>query len=159
GARDATARHPDRRGGDPGRRHPAETGLPAAARDRSGRAVAREDRRDPGTARAAGAELTPSRRSTSMDLGLKGKSAIVAAASRGLGRAAARGLAGEGARVAICARSADELAKTADAIRAATGAEVLAVPTDVLKPEAISNLINRTVAAFGGVDILVTNAG
>src|SRR5215472_10792278 len=94
-----------------------------------------------------------------MDLGLKGKSAIVAAASRGLGRAAARGLAGEGARVAICARSADELAKTADAIRAETGAEVLAVPTDVLKPEAISNLVSRTVAAFGGVDILVTNAG
>jgi 3-oxoacyl-[acyl-carrier protein] reductase len=94
-----------------------------------------------------------------MDLGLKGKSAIVAAASRGLGRAAARGLAGEGARVAICARSEDELAKTADAIRADTGAEVLAVPTDVLKPEAISNLVSRTVAAFGGVDILVTNAG
>ncbi|HEV8673447.1 MAG TPA: SDR family oxidoreductase [Methylomirabilota bacterium] len=94
-----------------------------------------------------------------MDLGLKGKAAIVAAASKGLGRAAARGLAAEGARVAICARSADELKKTADAIHAETGAEVLAVPTDVLKPEAIRNLVGHAVEAFGGVDILVTNAG
>ena len=94
-----------------------------------------------------------------MELGLRGKAAIVAAASKGLGRACARGLAAEGVRVAICARSADELARTADAIRAETGAEVLAVPTDVRKPEEIRVLVARTADAFGGVDILVTNAG
>ncbi len=94
-----------------------------------------------------------------MDLGLQGKAAIVAAASKGIGRACARGLAAEGARVAICARSADELRRTADAIRAETGAEVLAIPTDVVKPEEIRALVARTAEAFGGVDILVTNAG
>jgi 3-oxoacyl-[acyl-carrier protein] reductase len=94
-----------------------------------------------------------------MDLGLKGKAAIVAAASKGIGRACARGLAAEGARVAICARSADELGKTAEAIRAETSAEVLALPTDVRKPDEIRALVARAVDAFGGVDILVTNAG
>lgn len=94
-----------------------------------------------------------------MDLGLKGKAAIVAAASKGIGRACARGLAAEGARVAICARSADELRKTGEAIRAETGAEVLPIPADVRKPEDVRGLVQRTVEAFGGVDILVTNAG
>ena len=94
-----------------------------------------------------------------MDLGLKGKAAIVAAASKGIGRACARGLAAEGARVVICARSADGLRKTADAIHAETGAEVLAIPTDVVKPEEIRALVARTAEAFGGVDVLVTNAG
>jgi 3-oxoacyl-[acyl-carrier protein] reductase len=94
-----------------------------------------------------------------MELGLAGKAAIVAAASKGIGRACARGLAAEGARVVICARSADELDQTAAAIRAETGADVLAVPTDVRKPEEIQALVARTVQAFGGVDVLVTNAG
>jgi len=94
-----------------------------------------------------------------MDLGLKGKAVIVAAASKGIGRACARGLAAEGARVAICARSADELSRTAEAIHAETGAEVLALPTDVRKPDEIRALVARTVEAFGGVDVLVANAG
>lgn len=94
-----------------------------------------------------------------MDLGLKGRAAIVAAASKGIGRACARGLAAEGARVAICARSADELAKTGGDIRAETGAEVLAIPADVRKAEDIHAVVSRTVEAFGRVDVLVTNAG
>ena len=94
-----------------------------------------------------------------MDLGLKGKVAIVAAASKGMGRASARGLAAEGARVAICSRSVDDLRNTAEAIRAETGAEVLAIPTDVGKPDEIRTLVARTMEAFGGVDILVTNSG
>jgi 3-oxoacyl-[acyl-carrier protein] reductase len=94
-----------------------------------------------------------------MELGLKGRTAIVAAASKGLGRAAARGLAAEGARVAMCARSADELTRAADAIHGETGAEVLAIPADLRKPDDVRALVARTVEAFGGVEILVTNAG
>jgi 3-oxoacyl-[acyl-carrier protein] reductase len=94
-----------------------------------------------------------------MDLGLRGKAALVAAASKGIGRACARGLAAEGVRVAVCARSGEELAKTAEAIRAETGGEVLAVPADVRRLEEIQALVSRAVEAFGGVDILVTNAG
>lgn len=93
-----------------------------------------------------------------MDLGLGGKAALVAAASKGMGRACARGLAAEGVRVAICARSVDELRRTADAIRDETGAEVLAIPADVRRPEEIRALVEGTVQAFGGVDVLVTNA-
>jgi len=94
-----------------------------------------------------------------MDLGLKGRAALVAGASKGIGRACARALAGEGARVAICARSADELGRTAEAIRAETGGEVLAIPADVREPAEVRALVARTVQAFGTLEILVTNAG
>lgn len=94
-----------------------------------------------------------------MDLGLGGRPAIVAGGSKGMGRACARALAAEGARVTICARSADELGKTAEAIRAETGTDVLAVPADVRKPEDVRAVVARAVEAFGGVDVLVTNAG
>lgn len=94
-----------------------------------------------------------------MDLQLAGRVAMIAASSKGLGRACALGLAREGARVSICARSAEELEATADQIRAETGAEVLAVPTDLTDAAQIQRWADRTIAAFGGVDILVTNAG
>jgi 3-oxoacyl-[acyl-carrier protein] reductase len=94
-----------------------------------------------------------------MDLGLAHKVAIVAAASRGIGRASAGALAREGARVAICARSPAELEAAAAAIRAEGGSEVLAVPADVTSAEDVRRLVARTVEGFGGVDILVTNAG
>jgi len=94
-----------------------------------------------------------------VDLGLRGKAALVTAASRGLGRACARGLAAEGCRVAICARSAPELREAAEAIRAETGAEVLAIPADVRRPEEIRALVGQATEAFGGLEILVTNAG
>lgn len=94
-----------------------------------------------------------------MDLQLEGKVAMVAAASKGMGRACALGLAREGVRVSICARNGDELARTAREIEQQTGAEVLAVPTDVTVPAQIQAWVDQTIQRFGGVDILVTNAG
>lgn len=94
-----------------------------------------------------------------MDLGLQGKVALVAASSRGLGRAAAAELAREGAKVALCARNEEELQATAEAIRRETGAEVLAVPADLTRAEDIQRLVAQVEAHFGRVDILVTNAG
>lgn len=93
-----------------------------------------------------------------MDLGLQGKVALVTAASKGLGKATALQFAREGAQVALCARS--ELADQAAAdIRRETGADVLALRADVTRPEDIERAIDATVGKFGGLDILVTNAG
>jgi 3-oxoacyl-[acyl-carrier protein] reductase len=94
-----------------------------------------------------------------MDLELGGKVAMVAAASKGMGRASAMGFAREGARVSICARSADELENTARQIADETGGDVLAVPVDVTQARDIDTWVSRTLERFGGVDILVTNAG
>lgn len=94
-----------------------------------------------------------------MDFGLKGKVAIVAAASKGLGRAVALELASEGARVAICSRNLDGIRKTAEFIRAETGSEVYFERADVIKPEEIRAFIGNVVNHFGNVHILVTNAG
>ncbi len=94
-----------------------------------------------------------------MDLGLSGRVALVAAASRGLGRATAERLAREGMRVAICARNEELLRRAAEEIQAATGAEVLAVPADVSKPEDVERLVSQTRERFGRLDVLVTNAG
>ncbi|HVB37067.1 MAG TPA: SDR family oxidoreductase [Vicinamibacterales bacterium] len=94
-----------------------------------------------------------------MQTDLQGKIALVCAASKGLGRAAARSLAGEGCRVAVCARHADELARVAAAIAAETGAEVLPVVADVTKRADVARLVETAVRHFGGLDILVTNAG
>lgn len=93
-----------------------------------------------------------------MDLGLKGKVALVTAASRGLGKAAATALAQEGARVAICARS-DQLEITAKEIENKTGAEVLAVRADLSKEQQIETLVERTLTRFNQIDILILNAG
>jgi len=93
-----------------------------------------------------------------MDLGLSGKVALVAAASRGLGRAVAEELAREGARVVVCARGADALREASDAIRA-TGATVVDVVADLSTAEGIAAVTGRALAEFGRVDILVTNTG
>src|SRR6266481_3707314 len=69
-----------------------------------------------------------------MDLGLKGRVALVTAASKGMGRACALGLAAEGARVAMCARNEGDLKTAVDEVKAATKAEVLGVAADVTKP-------------------------
>lgn len=94
-----------------------------------------------------------------MNLGLKGRVAIVTAASSGLGKATAMELAAEGAYVVINARREDELGKTADEIRSATGAEVLAIAGDVTNEAHIRELVLETANKFGSVDILVANAG
>lgn len=94
-----------------------------------------------------------------MDLGLTGKVAIVAAASKGMGKATAMGLAAEGARVTMCARTEADLIVAATEIREKTKAEVLALPADVTRLADIQRVVAKTVEAFGGVDILVANAG
>ena len=94
-----------------------------------------------------------------MDLGIRGKVAIVAAASKGLGRATAHELAAEGARLVICARTADVLASTRDQIESATGAEIHAVEADLSTLEGIDRVAGAAERTFGQVDILVNNAG
>ena len=94
-----------------------------------------------------------------MELGLKGKVAFVAAASKGLGFATALGLAKEGAKVAICSRTEADIKAAAETIRAQTGAEVLPLVVDVTDAEAIEKAIQETVAHFGGLQIIVPNSG
>lgn len=94
-----------------------------------------------------------------MDLGLTGKVALVAAASRGLGRAVAEELAREGMNLLICARGAEALQETARAIRAATGVHVIDVVADVSVLADIARLSALAQAEFGRVDVLVTNGG
>lgn len=94
-----------------------------------------------------------------MNLGIKGKIALVAASSRGLGKAAAMELAREGARVVITARGKETLEETAEEIRQATGSQVLAVTADVSVQEDIERLFRTVESELGEVDILVNNAG
>lgn len=94
-----------------------------------------------------------------MNLGLQDKVAIVLAASKGLGRASAEALAAEGARVVIGSRNSEQLAQTARDIHEKTGSAVLAVPTDVTKPDDLEAIVEATVREFGRIDILVNNAG
>jgi 3-oxoacyl-[acyl-carrier protein] reductase len=93
-----------------------------------------------------------------MDLGLKDQVALVAAASRGLGKAAALALAQEGAKVSICARR-DDLERTAKEIEKQTGAEILSIRADVTQPKDIQNLVTKTLERFQKIDILIINAG
>jgi 3-oxoacyl-[acyl-carrier protein] reductase len=94
-----------------------------------------------------------------VDLGLKGKVALVGAASKGLGKASALALAREGARVTICARTEADLHAAAQEIRDETGAEVLAVPADLTSAAGIRSVVAATAERFGGVDVLVNNSG
>jgi 3-oxoacyl-[acyl-carrier protein] reductase len=94
-----------------------------------------------------------------MDLGLANKVALVAAASRGLGRAVAEELAAEGASLVLCARDGRVLAETAAAIAEKSGAHVLAVPADVTVIDDLKHLVEAGNERFGRIDILVTNAG
>ncbi len=94
-----------------------------------------------------------------MDLGLAGQPALVAAAGKGIGRAVAEGLAREGARVALFARTEADVRRAAEEIGAATGAELLPLSGDVARAEDVRRLVDETVTRFGGLRILVTNAG
>jgi 3-oxoacyl-[acyl-carrier protein] reductase len=94
-----------------------------------------------------------------MDFGLSGRTAIVAAASKGLGRAVAEELAKEGCNVAICARTAADLERTASEIEKASGRQVFWRAIDVRKQEAVRAFVADVESRFGRVDICVTNAG
>ena len=94
-----------------------------------------------------------------MDLGLKRRIALVAASSRGLGRAVAEELAAEGAALVLCSRNADTINQTASEIATATGADILALPCDVSKADDVARLVQSGIARFGRVDVLVTNGG
>ncbi|HEY0546229.1 MAG TPA: SDR family oxidoreductase [Pyrinomonadaceae bacterium] len=88
----------------------------------------------------------------------KGKTVLITGGSRGLGLVMAREFAREGARVAICARDAEELERARADLKS-RGASVLAVPCDVTKREQVSELVKIVSERFGGVDVLVNNAG
>lgn len=94
-----------------------------------------------------------------MELKLEGKVALVAAASKGIGKAIAMGLAREGARLSICARHKTTLLKTESEIRIATGAEIISIVADVTKTGDIGKFVSQSLKRYERIDILVTNAG
>ena len=94
-----------------------------------------------------------------MDLGLKGRVAIVVAASKGLGRAVAAELGREGAQVAICARNAADVERTASSIRETTGNAIFWQALDVTDAARVQQFVDAVEKRFGRVDICVTNAG
>ena len=94
-----------------------------------------------------------------MDFQLKGKIALVAAASKGLGRAVAEELAAEGASLVLCARGEEALQQTRAALEAAHGVPVLAVAADLSTVAGVARVTQAAFERFGRVDILVTNTG
>jgi 3-oxoacyl-[acyl-carrier protein] reductase len=94
-----------------------------------------------------------------MDMGLQGKVVVVTGGSSGIGRAAAHLFAQEGARVVIASRTAERLDDAATQLRTQTGAEVQPVVCDIRDPDSIDAMLQRTAALFGGIDIVVNNAG
>lgn len=94
-----------------------------------------------------------------MQFGLAGKVALVTAASKGLGRASALGLAREGCDLAICSRDEAAIQAVAEEIRQQTGRKVLALTADVSRAADVERLMAATMETYGGVDILVSNTG
>src|SRR5215211_430042 len=95
-----------------------------------------------------------------MELNISGRVAMVAAASKGIGKAVALGLAEEGCRVSICGRNPETLEEARRDIESYIGpTDVFALPADVSNPEDLQQWFNKTVDRFGTVDILVTNTG
>jgi NAD(P)-dependent dehydrogenase (short-subunit alcohol dehydrogenase family) len=94
-----------------------------------------------------------------MDLGLKDKVALVTGGSKGIGKAVARGLAEEGARVTICARTQNELDAAVGELAKATGGDIFAVTGDLTNEAGVQRIVDLTVKKFGRIDILVNNAG
>ena len=94
-----------------------------------------------------------------MDFGIRGKKALVTGASQGVGLAVAKGLAAEGVKLAICARSKERLNLIAAQIEQNSGHKAVALPGDLAKEGFPASLVVETAKALGGLDILVTNAG
>jgi 3-oxoacyl-[acyl-carrier protein] reductase len=94
-----------------------------------------------------------------LDLGIRGKVALVSASSRGLGRAIAEELAAEGADLVVCARGEEALTRTAEDIRQRSAVQVVDVVADVSDPAGLSRVVAAAYKNFGRVDILVTNSG
>jgi 3-oxoacyl-[acyl-carrier protein] reductase len=94
-----------------------------------------------------------------MDLGLKGKVALIAGASQGIGRATAESFAAEGCRLAICSRTAEAVESAAEEIRNTHGVEVFAQALDVRDAKAVKKLVAEVAAKFGKIEICVANAG
>jgi 3-oxoacyl-[acyl-carrier protein] reductase len=93
-----------------------------------------------------------------VDLGIRGKKAIITGASKGLGLAISNELATEGVSLAICARGQDELFAASDRLRE-HGVVVHAEPADVTVPEQVKDFVARAGDVLGGIDILINNAG
>ena len=94
-----------------------------------------------------------------MDMGIKGRAALVTGGSRGIGRETARQFLEEGVRVMICGRNAETLEKTRAELAKQTGGEIHATVADMTKEADIAHLVEATKTTFGTVDILVNNAG
>ena len=94
-----------------------------------------------------------------MDLQLKGKTALIMAASKGLGKACATALAAEGADIVIGARNAETLERTATELRALGKGRIMAVPVDVKDAAQTAGIVSAAATTFGKIDILVNNAG
>ncbi|WP_419939458.1 SDR family NAD(P)-dependent oxidoreductase [Candidatus Palauibacter sp.] len=94
-----------------------------------------------------------------MDLGLKGKVAVVTGGSRGIGLYIARALGAEGARLALCARNRDPLETAAESLRADGVADVLTVACDIAEEDGAGQLVQAAVDRYGALDVLVNNVG
>jgi 3-oxoacyl-[acyl-carrier protein] reductase len=94
-----------------------------------------------------------------MDLGIKGRVAIVTGGGRGIGRETARELLEAGVKVMTCSRTEDEVTQTCVELGKQTGGDIRCVVADTSKAEDIKKLVSETIGAFGTVDILINNAG
>jgi NAD(P)-dependent dehydrogenase (short-subunit alcohol dehydrogenase family) len=136
-----------------------QLGAPPAAGSRRFATAASEPLRAPLAATATGraAAADPARRTTTMDLGLRGRKAIVTAASRGIGLAIARQLADEGVDLALCARGAPGLEAARKELEA-RGVRVVTKALDVGDGDALRAFVTESSEALGGLDVLVCNA-